>query len=118
MAEFGSIFTPVHTNPASLVYKLSPVIMSKYDELQHSVSISEINSDGMYERSAKPLYDYVTPHMLRKTAITSMLVNGVSEQHVKFASGHSEKSQSFERYKGFIDRNFQNEISSYYESFT
>lgn len=116
--EFGDIFSPVEGDKTSSIYKNSPLIMSRYKELQNDVTISEMGLDGELITTTKPLYEYVRPHMLRKTAITSMLVNGVSESHVKFASGHSDKSQAFERYRGFIERNFNNEISSYYETFT
>lgn len=55
------------------------------------------------------------PHMMRKSAITSMIYNNVNERHVKFASGHSANSPSFERYVGHVDKTYKSEIKNYYE---
>lgn len=55
------------------------------------------------------------PHMLRASAITNLLYNDVDERHIKFASGHSAKSTSFERYVGFVDQNYRSEIKNFYE---
>ncbi len=63
----------------------------------------------------QPLYKAIHPHMLRKTAITFMLANGVSEEHVKFASGHSAGSKSFERYRGFSDARFKSQINKLFD---
>lgn len=113
----SDIFTPVQKDRLATIYRLSSILFSRYEELKQLVSVNEVGVNGEYETVTKELYNWVSPHMLRKTAITSMLVNGVSEQHVKFASGHTEKSHAFERYRGFVEKNFQNEISKYYESF-
>lgn len=118
MAQHGHIFTPVNTDPQNLFYKNITDLFAMYKELQHVVTASKINHRGEPEFVSRPLYEWVTPHMLRKTAITSMLTNGVSEEHVKFASGHSPRSQAFDRYRGFIDRNFHNQISEYYGALT
>lgn len=55
------------------------------------------------------------PHMMRKSAITSMIYNNVNERHVKFASGHSANSPSFERYVGHVEKTYKSEIKNYYE---
>jgi integrase len=118
MARYNDIFTPVKTERQTVVYSHICNLFALYEELHETVSASKVNAQGQVEIDSRALYDWVTPHMLRKTAITSMLSNGVSEQHVKFASGHSNKSQAFEKYRGFIERNFQNELNGYYENFT
>ncbi len=42
--------------------------------------------------------DIVSSHIMRRTAITSLLVLGVSERTVRKISGHTESSSSFARY--------------------
>lgn len=112
MIAHGHIFSP-----EADLYEWIPRLFKTYESLNHSVSVSNLNSKGELEMTTLPMWEWVKPHMLRKTAITSMLANGVSEQHVKFASGHSEKSQAFNKYRGFVDRNFHNQLNTYYENF-
>lgn len=114
MAKHQDIFTPVEGNRSDVVYTYIEKLFSMYPELEHSVSASMVNVQGNMEMVTKKLYEWVKPHMLRKTAITSLLNNGVSEGHVKFASGHSKNSKAFEKYRAFNDRNFNNELNNYY----
>jgi integrase len=114
MAKFGSIFTPVDGDKRGVIYNNISKVFRKYDELHVDISASMPDVDGKGKNVTQKLYDWVTPHMLRKSAITSMLVNGISEEHVKFASGHSASSKAFERYRAFIDRNFNNQLNDYY----
>lgn len=114
MAKYGSIFTPVSGDKKSVVYNYISKVFKQYDECHVDVSASMPDIDGKGKSVTQKLYDWVTPHMLRKSAITSMLVNGISEDHVKFASGHTPSSKAFERYRAFIDRNFNNQLNDYY----
>ena len=109
----GHIFSP-----EADLYEWIPRLFQTYESLDHSVSVSNLNAKGKLEMKTLPLWQWVKPHMLRKTAITSMLANGVSEQHVKFASGHSERSQAFNKYRGFVERNFNSQLNTYYENFS
>lgn len=99
------------------VYRYCEEFFAQYDELQEMHSVTRLLPDGQEEVINKPMYEWTKPHMLRKTAITSMLANGVKEEHVKFASGHAYNSQAFERYKGFVERKFKSEINDYYDKF-
>jgi len=113
MSAHGHIFSP-----EADLYEWIPRLFKTYESLNRSVSVSNLNLKGELEMTTLPLWEWVKPHMLRKTAITSMLANGVSEQHVKFASGHSDKSQAFNKYRGFVERNFNNQLNTYYENFS
>lgn len=113
MAKHGQIFTPVK-GPHTIVYSELPKLFAMYPELHQNFSTYLTNADGSKELATQPLYEWVKPHMLRKTAITTMLVMGIDEQHVKFASGHVFTSKSFEKYRAFIDRNFNNQLNNYY----
>lgn len=52
--------------------------------------------------------DYISSHIMRKTAITTMLILGMSETLVRKVSGHSLHSKDFFRYvnysESFIDK--------------
>lgn len=118
MAKHGQIFTPVGSRQYAMVCYHIPKLFAMYPELHVPVSVSCINAKGEMANETKNLFDWVKPHMLRKTAITSMLANGISEQHVKFATGHVDDSKSFNKYKAFIDRRFNNELNEYYAKFS
>jgi integrase len=92
----------IYSGPIDEVYDRIRELFSHYEEMQHMV-------DG------KPMYATVHPHMLRKSAITTMLVNGVDREHVKFASGHSARSSAFEKYVGFVESTYHNQIGDYYK---
>lgn len=113
MAKHGQIFTPVKAQEA-VIYSELPKLFAMYPDLQQNYSTYQMNADGSKHLVTQPLYEWVKPHMLRKTAITTMLVMGIDEQHVKFASGHVHTSKSFEKYRAFIDRNFNNQLNNYY----
>ena len=92
----------IYSGPIEDVYSRIRELFSHYEEMHQLV-------DG------KPMYATIHPHMLRKSAITTMLVNGVDRDHVKFASGHSPRSAAFERYVGFVESNYHNQIGDYYK---
>lgn len=89
-------------------------LFALYDEMHQVVSVRKVGVDGNYDSKMAPFYEHVHPHMLRKTAITTMIYNGVSERHIKFLSGHSFKSGAFEKYVAFVDRNFRTEVTDYF----
>jgi len=98
-----------------LVGKKIRDLFSLYDEMHQVVSVRKLGVDGNYEARMAPFYEHIHPHLLRKTAITTMIYNGVSERHIKFLSGHSLKSGAFEKYVAFVDRNFRSEVTTYYD---
>ena len=59
--------------------------------------------------------DLATSHMMRRTAITTMLMHGVQETIVKQISGHTKNSKSFYRYVTFVQPFLDNEIDKHYD---
>lgn len=117
MARHGKIYTPSVGVTQGVVYNNITKLFAMYPELHVPVSANMVDVRGEMVNVTMDLYEWVKPHMLRKTAITTMLNKGIPEQHVKFASGHSVRSESFEKYRAFVDRNFNNELSKYYANF-
>lgn len=109
----GSVFCrrPDH----KLVNKKIRYLFAMFEDMHQVVSVRKLGVDGNYESRMAPFYEHIHPHMLRKTAITTMIYNGVSERHIKFLSGHSSKSGAFEKYVAFVDRNFRSEVTGYYD---
>jgi site-specific recombinase XerD len=68
--------------------------------------------------SGKPLYrfcDMASSHMMRRTAITTMIMHGVSETVVKQISGHAKGSKSFYRYVAYIQPFMDHELDKHFE---
>ncbi|HCF63245.1 MAG TPA: hypothetical protein DEU93_02935 [Chitinophagaceae bacterium] len=59
--------------------------------------------------------DLLSSHTMRRTAITNMLMLGMSEQVVRNISGHSPKSTSFYRYVNFAQTYIDSEINKMHE---
>ncbi len=59
--------------------------------------------------------DMATSHMMRRTAITTMLMHGVQETVVKQISGHTKGSKSFYRYIAFVQPFMDMEIDKHFE---
>jgi len=79
-----------------------------------TVSISRMSPDGTtYEKIIKPLHEMIRPHMLRKSAITSMIISGVPERFVKHLSGHKGNSRAFERYVAHVEKEYNESIRNY-----
>lgn len=79
-----------------------------------NVTISRMCPDGTsYEKIVKPLYEMIRPHMLRKSAITSMIISGVPERFVKHLSGHKGNSRAFERYVAHVEKEYNESIRNY-----
>ena len=89
-------------------------IMNMIPECHAEISLTRLSPDGKSEvRITKPLWELVKPHMLRKTAITTMLHAGVEQHLIKNLSGHSGKSASFDRYVGYVESVHNMVISDY-----
>lgn len=54
--------------------------------------------------------DLVSSHVMRRTAITTMLMLGMKEHIVKQISGHSNDNKSFYRYVNFVQSYMDNEM--------
>ncbi len=59
--------------------------------------------------------DKMSSHMMRRTAITSMLILGMPEHLVRNISGHSRGSSSFSRYVHYAQSYIDQEIEKVYE---
>jgi integrase len=60
--------------------------------------------------STVKFYETMTSHMMRRTAITSMLILGMNENVVRAISGHSNQSAAFYRYVNYVQSYLDNEI--------
>jgi integrase len=58
--------------------------------------------------------DLATSHMMRRTAITTMLMHGVQETVVKQISGHAKNSASFYRYVAFVQPFMDAEVEKHH----
>ena len=85
-----------------------------YDDMHETVSVAELDIKGNEHVITKQLWEWVHPHLLRKTAITTMIYNKVPERFIKFASGHTTNSNAFERYVGHVEKYYKSEINDYY----
>lgn len=86
----------------------------EFPSLQRDYTINIINPDGKTQRQkTKKLYQLITPHVLRRSAITTMLVSGVDEGTVKKMSGHVRDSEAFNVYVGHVQSHFENEGNKY-----
>lgn len=72
--------------------------------------ISKIN-----QKKKKRFCDQMSSHMMRRTAITTMLVLGMPEHLVKKISGHSHNSGSFNRYVHYAQSYLDSEIDKVHE---
>lgn len=88
-----------------------------YPEMHEITTMKKFGAHGEEVTEVGPMYDHVHPHMLRKTAITTMMYYKVSERHIKFCSGHTPNSTAFERYVAFVEKHFKNEVHDYYKQF-
>lgn len=91
-------------------------LFSMYPQMHKIVTVWKFGLNGEEISKTLPFFEAVHPHLLRKTAITTMLASGMKDRHVKFASGHSSSSNSFERYVGFVEKVFNKERENYFKS--
>lgn len=70
--------------------------------------------EAVYARSNKKyrFCDLVSSHIMRRTAITTMLMLGMKEHVVKQISGHSNDSKSFYRYVNLVQSYMDNEMDA------
>lgn len=59
--------------------------------------------------------DMVSSHMMRRTAITTMLMLGMKEPAVKKISGHADNSKHFYRYVNLVQSYLDNEVDLVFE---
>lgn len=109
---YGDLYTP-KTKKINLNEVIREVFRMIPDA-DNMVSIRTTNASGEEVVKTMPIHKAVRPHVLRKTAITTMIYNGLDDRHIKFASGHSHSSAAFERYVGFVEERFSSELNSYY----
>ena len=93
------------------VYQHLRELMSKYETLRAPLTLFSMDIHGKKVPETMPYWMWVTPHVLRKTAITSMLYHGVSHLHVRHASGHSQTSKAFWQYVKVVDDLYERDIS-------
>ncbi len=72
------------------------------------------NSDGKLKRFC----DLLSSHVMRKTAITTMLMLGMPEALVRKASGHAANSKEFYRYVNYSDSFMDNETDKVFAKLT
>jgi integrase len=112
--KYGRLYSLNHTR--NITDRILSIRMPELfkDIATERVSISRMLPDGSgYEKIVKPLNEFIRPHMLRKSAITSMIVSGVPERFVKHLSGHRGNSRSFERYVAYVEKEYNDSIKTY-----
>jgi integrase len=62
-----------------------------------------------------PFYKHITAHTMRRTAITTLLILGVSENIVRKISGHAPGSKEFYKYVGLAQEYLNQEVSKAYQ---
>lgn len=97
-----------------IIYSQMKPFFKMYDDMHELVSVANVDVRGNEFMVTKPLWEWVHPHLLRKTAITTMIYNKVPERFIKFASGHTTNSTAFERYVGHVEKYYKSEINDYY----
>lgn len=113
MAKYGRIYSMPKSR--RIVYDNIKNLFKLYEPMHEFVNIRKFGVNGEEKSDIMRFYEAVHPHMLRKSAITAMLTSGLDERTVKNLSGHGEKSASFERYVGFVQKHFNGEIEDYYQ---
>lgn len=110
ISTYGSVFCKKVNH--WVVREQMPEFFSQFPECQEMTTVVRKGREIV-----RPLWEYCKPHMLRKSAITTMIYDGVDTRFIKFASGHSQNSPSFERYVAHVDRVFRNKLAEYYDGF-
>jgi intergrase/recombinase len=73
----------------------------------------EVKNPGT--KKAYRFCDLVSSHVMRRTGITTMLMNGVPELVVRKISGHSPTSPAFSRYVNFVQGYMDKEVHKHHE---
>lgn len=86
----------------------------EFEQLKRPHTKQNLSPDGKSQHpKTDKLYKFVTPHVLRRSAITSMLVAGVDEETVKKMSGHARNSDAFNVYVGHVQSHFDEQSNKY-----
>ncbi len=73
------------------------------------------SSKGKCKTSPRNFCDLVSSHIMRRTAITTMLMLGMKEPAVKKISGHAVNSKHFYRYVNLVQSYLDNEVDTVFE---
>jgi integrase len=105
---------PFETNALVSAHLHTVLNQPEFEQLKRLHTKQKLAPDGksQYPKTDK-LYKFVTPHVLRRSAITSMLVAGVDEETVKKMSGHARNSDSFNVYVGHVQSHFDEQSNKY-----
>lgn len=113
--HYGKLYTPTSLkNPGAYAKRTFKEFFSQYPEMHEIINYKAIDYTGKKVNYSDKFYEIIHPHMLRKTAITMMIANGVSAEHVRFASGH--KSRALERYIGHVEKTHKSQIHNFYKN--
>lgn len=114
--KYDSVYTPIRfAGKDTFINKNLKPFFETYPEMHEETTYKKADHTGNKIMQSRRFCDIVHPHMLRKTAITTMLAGGVSLDHVRFASGH--RSDAIKRYQGWVDSVHKSEINNYYKQF-
>lgn len=114
LSSVGRLYTLDPTT--KMIYDNIKCLFKMYDESHQLVTVSRLTNNGEEVIETKPMYEWTHPHMLRKTAITTMIYDRVPERFIKFSSGHSENSHAFGRYVGHVEKNYKSSMVDYFKS--
>jgi integrase len=112
LARFGRIYTTVPSK--NKIYEHMKDMFRMYEDLHELFTVSKMGIRGEPVTETKPLYEWAHPHLLRKTAITTMIANKVPDRHIKFLSGHAENSASYGYYIGHVEKHYQSDMIDYF----
>lgn len=85
------------------------------NEINRSREVRGIAKKINYRKVKVRFCDHMSSHMMRRTAITTMLILGVPEHLVRKISGHSNGSKSFMRYVHFAQVYIDKELDKFHE---
>lgn len=113
MSTRGSVYSgPIKM--FDIHHKMRP-LFRMYDELHLPHSVNRLGNRGQVETISKPMWDWVHPHMLRKSAITTLKYYGMDDSHIKHASGHAKNSNAYNRYTAVVDTMFSRDFKNVHE---
>lgn len=116
-ARFGSVYTPTTITKTVAIQQIHEFFKDWYGWSRVEKTISEYDARGNECIMVKPLYDLITCHTMRKSAITSMLAFGMDKENVSALSGHADGSRSFWRYVGYVESRYTGQVHDYRNKF-
>lgn len=84
-----------------------------YDVRYFSATYKKVRHKG--DKKVAKTVDFssmFTSHCQRRTGITSLLINGLSERKIKLLSGHTETSTSFQKYVAISEKYMRDDVES------